>query len=95
MSAKGTQDGSASKTWDDLPQALGGEKTLDKLNASFKSDGQYQAFTTTNAITRSTTFGIKSAGNDHTIMITVNNGSGSTSIGHSKDASFTLSALPF
>lgn len=95
MSTNSAQNGPESKNWEDLPQALGGEETLDKLNASFKSDGQYQGFTTTDAITHSTTFGIKSAGSDNTILITANNGSGSARIGHSKDASFTLSALPF
>jgi alpha/beta hydrolase fold len=96
MASNSTQNGNSAsgKEWQDLPKALGGQKTIDKLNELFAKDGQYQAFTTTNAITSPTTFGIKSAGGNDCILVTVENGKGRASIGNQNDAKFTLSALP-
>ncbi|KAJ4986193.1 hydrolase protein [Stagonosporopsis vannaccii] len=78
--------------WDDLTKALGGSK--DKFTKLLQSDAQLKAFTTSDAIDKAATFGIKSSGSDNTILIEVNNGSAKATTGSSKDALFTLSALP-
>lgn len=78
--------------WSDITAALKGSKS--KFDELLKSDGQLKAFTTSNAIDKPATFGIKSSGSDNTLLIKVNNGSATTSTGTSKDALFTLSALP-
>ena len=78
--------------WDDLPKALEGSK--DKLTQLLQSDAQLKAFTTSDAIDKSATFGIKSSGSDNTLLIEVTNGSAKASTGSSNDALFTLSALP-
>lgn len=80
--------------WSDLPKALGGDQVLSKLNSAIPEDGQYIAFTTTDAITKPITFGIKAAGTDSTILVDVDNGKGKVRTGSSKDALFTLSATP-
>ncbi len=82
------------KDWDNLPAALEKAGAVSKLSKSFETDGQYIAFTTTDAIVNSITFGIKSSGSDNTVLCTVSNGKGKATIGTSKDALFTLSALP-
>lgn len=78
--------------WSDITAALKGSQ--DKLAQLLQSDAQLKAFTTSNAIEKETTFGIKSSGSDNTLLITVNNGSAKASTGTPKDAVFTLSALP-
>jgi len=78
--------------WSDFPAALKG--SLDKFNELLESDGQLKAFTTSDAVDKAATFGIKSSGSDNTLLITVNNGSAKASTGNPKDAIFTLSALP-
>ncbi|KAF2789770.1 alpha/beta-hydrolase [Melanomma pulvis-pyrius CBS 109.77] len=78
--------------WSDLPAALKG--SLDKLSELLQSDGQLKAFTTSNAIDKPATFGYKSSGSDNTLVVTVTNGSVQVKAGSSKDALFTLSALP-
>ncbi|OJD36508.1 alpha beta hydrolase fold family protein [Diplodia corticola] len=80
--------------WSDLPKALGGESTIGKLNEALGTDGQYRAFTTTDAIVNPVTFGIKSADNDSTILVNVANGKGSAELGSPDKAKFTLVALP-
>lgn len=78
--------------WSDLTKALKGTKdTLPKL---LQSDDQLKAFTSSNAIDKTVTFGIKSSGSDNTLLIAVTNGSAKANTGASKDALFTLSALP-
>ncbi|KAF1352991.1 alpha/beta-hydrolase [Lizonia empirigonia] len=79
-------------SWDDLPKALEGSN--DKLTKLLQSDAQLKAFTTSDAIDKSATFGIKSSGSDNTLLIEVTNGSAKASTGTSKDALFTLSATP-
>lgn len=79
-------------SWDDLTKALEGSK--DKFTKLLQSDAQLKAFTTSDAIDKLATFGIKSSGSDNTILIEVANGSAKLSTGTSKDALFTLSALP-
>ena len=81
--------------WKDLPYVLEQEGGLTKANKLFQDDGQLKAFTTSDAITGSTTFGIKSAGTDSTILVSVTNGNVTAKTGQSQDAVFTLSALPF
>lgn len=78
--------------WDDIAKALGSSK--DELTKLLQSDKQLKAFTTSEAIDRSATFGIKSNGSDNTLLIEVTNGSAKVSTGTPKDALFTLSALP-
>lgn len=78
--------------WSDLPATLKG--SLDKLSELLQSDGQLKAFTTSNAIDKPATFGYKSSGSDNTLVVTVTNGSTQVKVGSSKDALFTLSALP-
>jgi hypothetical protein len=78
--------------WSDLPAAL--KSSVDTFNELLQSDGQLQAFTTSHAIDKAATFGIKSSGSDSTLLISVTNGSAKASTGTPKDALFTLSALP-
>lgn len=78
--------------WNDLTSALSGSQ--DKLTKFLQSDAQLKAFTTSNAIDKDATFGIKSSGSDNTLLITVSNGSAKATTGTPKDALFTLSALP-
>lgn len=78
--------------WDDLTKALEGSK--DKLTELLQSDAQLKAFTTSNAIDKAATFGIKSSGSDNTLLVEVTNGGAKASTGSSKDALFTLSATP-
>jgi len=79
-------------SWSDFPAALKG--SLDKLTQLLQSDDQLRAFTTSNAIDKPVTFGIKSSGSDNGLLITVTNGSAKASTGSTKDALFVLSALP-
>ena len=81
--------------WVDLPAALGKQGAVEKINKLFTTDGQFLAFTTSNAITAPATFGIKSAGSENTILVTVENGKGKAAVGSYNDALFTLVALPF
>ncbi|KAL1600531.1 hypothetical protein SLS60_006917 [Paraconiothyrium brasiliense] len=78
--------------WSDLPAALKG--SFDKFSQLLQSDDQLKAFTTSNAIDKPATFGIKSSGSDNTILIEVSNGSAKATTGSAKDGLFTLSALP-
>lgn len=78
--------------WSDLTAALKGSQ--DKFNELLQSDGQLKAFTTSNAIDKPATFGIKSSGSDNTLLVSVSNGSAKASTGTPTDALFTLSALP-
>lgn len=86
------QNGSSSHPWADLPAQLSG--ALSKANTAAKSDGQLEAFTTSNAITEPATFGIKGAGSDNAILVTATNGKAEIRTGKSSEALFTLSALP-
>lgn len=78
--------------WSDITAAL--KNSLGNFNELLQSDGQLKAFTTSNAIDKAATFGIKSSGSDNTLLITVTNGSTTAKTGTSKDTLFTLSALP-
>ncbi|KAL1633851.1 hypothetical protein SLS56_002731 [Neofusicoccum ribis] len=80
--------------WSDLPKALGGGETLAKVNEALRTDGQYLAFSSTDAIVDPVTFGIKSAESDSTILVTVANAKGSVEVGKPDAAKFTLEALP-
>ncbi|EKG16640.1 Alpha/beta hydrolase fold-1 [Macrophomina phaseolina MS6] len=80
--------------WSDLPKALGGEQNLAKVNDALKTDSQYLAFVTTEAIVEPVTFGVKAAGNDSTILVTVSAGKGNAKAGSPDAAKFTLVALP-
>lgn len=84
--------GSSQHAWADLTAQL--EQALPKANEIAKKDGQLNAFTTTNAVKESTTFGIKAAGSDNTITATVNNGKLEIGTGKVKDCAFVLSATP-
>lgn len=83
---------SSSHAWADLPAQL--ESALPKVNQIAQNDGQLINFTTSNAIEGSATFGIKSSGNDNTILVTVSNGKAELRTGSQNDALFTLIALP-
>lgn len=83
---------SAAHAWADLPAQL--EQALPKANEIAQTDGQLKAFTTTNAVKESTKFGIKGAGSDNTIVVTVGNGSCKIAAGKAGDCAFVLSALP-
>lgn len=78
--------------WSDLTAQL--QQALPKANKIAQSDGQLKAFTTTNAVKESATFGIKSSGSDNTITATVNNGKCELGTGKPSDCAFVLSALP-
>ena len=86
------QNGNSSHPWADLPSALSG--ALEEANKAGNNDGQLQAFTTSDAITRPATFGIKYAGSSNAVLVTVTNGKADIGGGNAKDALFTLSALP-
>lgn len=83
---------SSAHAWADLPSVL--QSSLSKANTAAQSDGQLRAFTTTDAITEAATFGIKAAGSDSTILVTVDNGKAELRTGSPSEALFTLSALP-
>jgi hypothetical protein len=82
----------SSHAWSDLPSQL--SSAIEKVNQVGAKDAQLQAFTTSNAITGSATFGIKSAGSDSVILTTVSKGKAEVRTGSSKDAEFMLCALP-
>lgn len=84
--------GSNAHAWSDLPAQL--ESAIPKVNKLANDDGQLKSFTTSNAITGPATFGIKSAGSDSAILCEVTNGKAELRTGSSKDALFTLTALP-
>lgn len=84
--------GSQAHAWSDLPSQL--NTAIEKVNQVAPKDPQLKAFTTSNAIDRSATFGIKSAESDSVVLITVSNGNAQLRTGSSKDAEFTLAALP-
>lgn len=90
----GTANGTASSghAWADLPSQL--KDALPKANKAAESDGQLAAFTTSNAITEPATFGIKAAGSDNTLLVTVSNGKAEIKTGSAKEGVFVLSALP-
>ena len=81
------------RQWNDLPYALQQEGAITKVNRLFEDDGQLRAFTTTDAVVSSVTFGVKSAGADATILVTVSNGRVEATTGNRHSALFTLSAL--
>ncbi|KAF2152126.1 hypothetical protein K461DRAFT_279661 [Myriangium duriaei CBS 260.36] len=58
--------------WDSLPSAL--QMAIPKVNNVANSDGQMKAFTTSDAITKSATFGIKAAGSSEVLLVQVDNG---------------------
>ncbi|KAK5002449.1 hypothetical protein LTR28_011409 [Elasticomyces elasticus] len=78
--------------WTDLPQQL--SSSLSKINSIAKDDGQLKAFTTSNAIDKPETFGIKAAGSNNAILVKVSNGKAEITTGSPDQALFTLSALP-
>jgi len=67
---------------------------LPKANTAAENDGQLKAFTTSNAITAPATFGIKAAGSNNAVLVTVTNGKAELRTGDPGEAAFVLSALP-
>ncbi|PVH70071.1 alpha/beta-hydrolase [Cadophora sp. DSE1049] len=84
--------GSNQHAWADLPSQL--KNAVPKFNNLLLKDPQFQAFADTPEIKSPITFGIKAAGSDNAVLITVNNKSGVAETGSHKKALFTLSALP-
>ncbi len=78
--------------WTNLPSQL--ESAIPKANQDANNDENLKYFAHSNAITESTTFGIKSAGSDEAILTTVTNGKVEIRTGNSKDGVFSLVALP-
>ena len=78
--------------WSDLPAQL--ESAIPKANQDAQQDGNLKYFLESDAITENHTFGIKAAGSDSAILTTVSNGKCEIRTGSSKDAVFTLVALP-
>ena len=78
--------------WRDLPAQL--QSAIPKANKDASEDGNLQYFVKSDAITEAATFGIKSAGSDSAILTTVSNGKCEMRTGSSKDAVFSLVALP-
>ena len=78
--------------WADLPSQL--KNAVPKFNNLLLKDPQFQAFADTPEITAPITFGIKAAGSDNAVLVTVNNKCGVAETGSHKKALFTLSALP-
>lgn len=85
-------DDNMAHAWTDLPSQL--ESAIPKANNIAGDDGNLHYFVKSEAITEPVTFGIKSAGSDSAILTTVKNGSVEIRTGDSKDAAFTLVALP-
>ncbi|KAI7652224.1 hypothetical protein KC318_g15138, partial [Hortaea werneckii] len=83
---------SQSHPWTDLPAQL--EDVMPKVNAAAKADDQLKAFTTTNAIVAPAAFGIKSAGSNNAILVTITNGGAEIRTGDATHGLFVLSALP-
>jgi hypothetical protein len=81
-------------SWSNLPSQL--RAVLTEINASIKNDAQYLAFARTESLAPRLVFGIKSAGSEDAILVTVdrNDPAPSMSIGSYHDAEFTLCALP-
>lgn len=88
----GMANSSSNHAWADLPSQLSG--AIEEANKAAQKDGQLSAFINTDAITAPATFGIKGAGSDNAILTTVSNGKVDIRTGSTKDAEFTLSALP-
>lgn len=85
-------NGKMAHAWTDLPSQL--ESAIPQASKAAQSDEQLKYFSTTDAVTNAATFGIKSAGSDSAILTTVSNGKVEIRTGSSKDAAFTLVALP-
>jgi len=86
-------DSSSSHPWADLPSQLSG--AIEKASKAAQTDGQLSSFLRTDAITASSTFGIKGAGSNNAILATVSkDGKFDIRSGNPSDAEFTLSALP-
>jgi hypothetical protein len=84
---------SSNHPWADLPSQLSG--AIEKANKAAQNDSQLQAFVHSDAIVEQSTFGVKGAGSDNTILTTVSpNGKVNIRTGTTADAEFTLSALP-
>lgn len=84
--------GSDAHAWSDLPSQL--SSAIEKVNNVAEKDPQLKAFTTSNAIEEPATWGLKSHGSDQVVLCTVTNGKAELRTGSSKDALFTLVALP-
>ncbi|PIA92945.1 hypothetical protein CB0940_04030 [Cercospora beticola] len=78
--------------WSDLPSVL--STAISKANKAAETDGELKSFATTNAITQPATFGIKAAGSDNAIVVTVQNGKVDITGGTTKNCAFAISALP-
>ena len=78
--------------WTDLPSQF--QTTLLKANKAGETDGQLKGFTAIGPNTGLTTFGIKAAGSNNAILVTITNGSAQMTSGDAKDALFVLVALP-
>lgn len=78
--------------WSDLPSVL--STAISKANKAAETDGELKSFATTNAITQPATFGIKAAGSDNAIVVTVQNGKVDIKGGTTKNCAFAISALP-
>lgn len=83
---------SSNHAWADLPLQLSG--AIEDANKAAQKDGQLSAFLHSDAITAPATFGIKGAGSDNAILTTVSKDKVDIRTGSTKDAEFTLSALP-
>ena len=90
--AKMTTNAGSAHAWADLPSVL--SSALSKVNDAASADGQLKAFTASDAINDPATFGIKAAGSDNTVLVTVDNGKASVHSGNASQAEFVLSALP-
>lgn len=83
----------SARAWSDLPAQLG--DAVGKMGKLLSEDTQFKAFADTRAITNVIVFGIKAAGTDKTILVTIHDGGASaTSADNYDKASFTLCALP-
>ena len=78
--------------WSSLPAQL--ESAIPKANSLAQNDENLKYFSLSNGITKPVTFGVKSAGSDEAVLTTVENGKVEIRTGSSKDAAFTLVALP-
>ncbi|KAE8441570.1 hypothetical protein EG329_004689 [Mollisiaceae sp. DMI_Dod_QoI] len=79
-------------SWSNLPNQL--QTAIPKLNSLLQKDAQFQAFANTPEISSPVIFGIKAAGSDNSILVTVTNQHGTATTGSYQKALFTLSALP-
>ena len=87
-----SQANGTAHAWTDLSSQL--KKAVSGLDKAIAKDKEFQAFANTRAITKPVVFGIKAAGSNQPILITVEDSKGYATTNKSAKPEFTLVALP-